>query len=166
MLCLLATVATVAPRSPPRAVPPPPLVTVREAELGFVSAENLEDSERLVRALKAHDDAGRLLCAGALLKRHSASRNCDVHECWIADSIEAGVGPNIQQRGGSAVLDRLFLEHLSDATIDERTDVRASDLRRTPNPHRMPQMPSPSHTPLPWPSRLITHAPWLATAAP
>ena len=92
------------------AMPPP--VTVRRAEATFVSEENLEDGENCELALKAFDAAGSFLCAGALLRRRSATLNTDVHDCWIADSIEAGVGPNLQQRGAQLVLDRILLEHL------------------------------------------------------
>ena len=102
------------PRSQaPRLVLKPPLVDVREAEANFVDHENLEPGETLVRALKAFDDDGNFLCAGALLARHSESRGRTVHDCWLADSIETGVGPNVQIRGAVAVLDALLLVHLS-----------------------------------------------------
>lgn len=88
-----------------------PRVSVREAEDGFVDHENLEDGEDLISALKAFDQSGTCLCAGALLRRHSETAAVDVHECWLADSIERGVGPNLQVAGAAAVLDALFLVH-------------------------------------------------------
>lgn len=46
-----------------------PVVTVRDAEPGFVDAdENLEPGESLVRAVKAFDADGTLLAAGALVR--------------------------------------------------------------------------------------------------
>jgi hypothetical protein len=95
----------------PASSPYIPVVTVKEAEAGFVDDENLELGEALVRALKAFDSDGRLLCAGALLKRHSASAAQDVHDVWLADSFEAGVGPNLQLRGAQAVLDEVSRMH-------------------------------------------------------
>lgn len=91
----------------------PPLVTVREAEHGFVDDdENLEPGEVLTKALKAFDADGTFLCAGALVRRRSAALETDVHDCWIADSMESGVGPNLQIRGAERILDELFLLHL------------------------------------------------------
>ena len=89
------------------------LISVREAEPDFVEDdENLEPGETLVKALKAFDDANSLLCAAALVSRRCSSSELDVHDCWIADSREGGVGPNIQIRGAALTLDKIFLLHL------------------------------------------------------
>lgn len=111
--------ATARPRSQPclASAVPPPALKVTEAEPGFVDDENLEADESLVRALKAFDGSGTLLSAGALLQRHSDSSQQPVHECWIADSIEPGIGPNVQLRGAQSVLDALFLSHLQQAGV-------------------------------------------------
>lgn len=95
--------------------PPPRLslsISICEAEPGFVSEENMEPGEELVRAVKAFDGSKNFLCAGALLDRYSESASCHVHDTWIADSIEYGVGPNLQIRGAQGVLDELFLTFL------------------------------------------------------
>ena len=118
-VCFLAVAAVHGPRASvrPRLRPrltmlATPHITIAEAEPNFVDDENLEAGERLVSARKAFDDAGTLLCAGALLLRQSTSAGCEIHECWVADSLEPGVGPNVQLRGAQAVLDELFLLHL------------------------------------------------------
>ena len=120
-------------RSPRRAAPPPPhllrsrlltlaaCITVREAEPDFVDSTNLEPGERLLMAVKAFDDPGTLLCAGALLSRESEFHGREVRDCWIADSAEKGVGANLQMKGAQHVLDRLFLRHLEEAST--KTDT-------------------------------------------
>ena len=94
----------------------PPRVVVRVAEAGFVDHENLERGETCSLALKAFDASDHFLCAGALVRRRSSSLGYEVHDCWIADSIESGVGPNLQTRGAQLILDALFLHHLEART--------------------------------------------------
>ena len=94
-------------------------ISIREAETGFVSDKNLEPGETLVKAVKAFDCSTNFLCAGALLERYSEASSRCVHEAWIADSIEDGVGPNLQIRGAQAVLDDLFLEFLEMNLTDD-----------------------------------------------
>ena len=102
-------------------------VSVRPAEPGFVSEENLEPGETLVEAYKAFAADGRFLCAGALLQRRSAALGADVHDAWIADSLERGVGANMQLRGAQLVLDRLFLRHLEAEDAVAQFSVLAGD---------------------------------------
>ena len=98
--------------SPLAMVLSPPTILIRQAESEFVEpGENLELGEVLVEALKAFDDEGSLLCAGALVQRQSACGTA-VHDCWLADSMTCGVGPNIQLAGAQHILDNLFLLHL------------------------------------------------------
>ena len=105
-------------------------ITVNEAEAGFVGDENLEPGETLVKAYKAFDGEGSFLCAGALLERRRS--DCDdskpafSYDCWIADSIERGVGPNLQLRGAQFVLDELFHTFLQ--TRGGMDDVALSDF--------------------------------------
>ena len=120
-------------------------VEIREAEEHFVDEEeNLEEGETLIRAIKAFDDRGVLLCAGALVRstlrenypdreaqwdaaalhlsagdrgsagggEGDAAKEEIFHDLWLSDSIESGVGPNLQIKGALAVLDCLFLHHL------------------------------------------------------
>ena len=94
----------------------PPRVVVRVAEADFVDHENLECGETCSLALKAFDASDNFLCAGALVRRRSSSLGYEVHDCWIADSIESGVGPNLQTRGAQLILDVLFLHHLEART--------------------------------------------------
>ena len=94
----------------------PPRVVVRVAEADFVDHENLERGETCSLALKAFDASDHFLCAGALVRRRSSSLGYEVHDCWIADSIESGVGPNLQTRGAQLILDALFLHHLEART--------------------------------------------------
>ena len=87
-------------------------VSIREAEEGFVDSDHLEAGETLIQAIKAFDEDARFLCAGALLRREASSDSAPVHDCWIADSVEPGVGPNLQLQGAQLVLDELFLLHI------------------------------------------------------
>ena len=136
-------------------------VELREAEEHFVDEEeNLEEGEKLLRAIKAFDDRGVMLCAGALV-RTSLGENYQAdawdtafqtlvaqqdrsagsagggergaqaqeeqiyHDLWLGDSVEEGVGPNLQIKGALAVLDTLFLHHLRLARSGERFRVHA-----------------------------------------
>ncbi len=129
-------------------------IELREAEAHFVDEEeNLEEGEKLLRAIKAFDDRGVMLCAGALvrsthdenyeispsdqwdnaLQALSGSQGADgagravrcFHDLWLGDSIESGVGPNIQMKGAQGVLDCLFLHHLRHAEASEKFRVHA-----------------------------------------
>ena len=101
----------------PRAVPVrllcEPAVILKGAEPNFVEpGENLNPDETLVQALKTFDGHnGALLCAGALIWRRTESHG-HVHDLWIADSLDRGVGANVQMRGALRILDALFLRHL------------------------------------------------------
>ena len=101
----------------PRAVPVrllcEPAVILKGAEPNFVEpGENLNPDETLVQALKTFDGHnGALLCAGALIWRRTDSHG-HVHDLWIADSLDRGVGANVQMRGALRILDALFLRHL------------------------------------------------------
>ena len=140
-------------------------VELREAEEHFVDEEeNLEAGEKLLRAIKAFDERGVMLCAGALV-RTSLGENYPgdtwdrslltlnayqnekgvgggdggdggggggggkeaqiYHDLWLGDSVEQGVGPNVQIKGALAVLDTLFLHHLRIARSGERFRVHA-----------------------------------------
>ena len=141
-------------------------VELREAEEHFVDEEeNLEAGEKLLRAIKAFDERGVMLCAGALV-RTSIGENYPgdtwdrslqtlvadqnenggggggggggasggggggkeaqiYHDLWLGDSVEQGVGPNVQIKGALAVLDTLFLHHLRIARSGERFRVHA-----------------------------------------
>lgn len=99
----------------PRQMSPLLEVWVEEAEDGFVDqAGNLEDGEVCLLSLKAfasdpdNDDNGRLLCAGALVKRPSG----EICDAWTADAILPNGGPNLQLSGAVKLLDDLFLFHL------------------------------------------------------
>ena len=95
---------------------------MKQAEHSFVDDTNLEQGEECDLALKAFDAEGNFLCAGALVRRRSAALAAAVHDCWIADSIECGVGPNVQARGAQLIIDCLFLHHLESA--------KAADIRQ------------------------------------
>ena len=89
-------------------------ISVREAEPGFVGPENLEPGETVLRAVKAFDDSsGTLLVAGALLKRESDHWGA-THDAWVADSLEKGVGTNMQFAAAQLAIDELFYTHLTD----------------------------------------------------
>ena len=123
-------------------------IELREAEAHFVDEEeNLEEGEKLLRAIKAFDERGVMLCAGALVRStHDENYETDgwdralqllsdtssgesevryFHDLWLGDSIESGVGPNIQMKGALSVLDCLFLHHLRHASASEKFRVHA-----------------------------------------
>lgn len=47
------------------------------------------------------------------------------HDLWLCDSIEGGVGPNVQVSGALRVLDCLFLHHLKHSTLSNGLRVFA-----------------------------------------
>jgi hypothetical protein len=73
-------------------------IHVEEAEEWFVDEEeNLEEGEELVKAVKSFD-RGILLCAGALTRRTCEDGKV-IYDMWLGDSIEKGVGANLQIKG-------------------------------------------------------------------
>lgn len=89
-------------------------IHIEEAEEWFVDAEeNLEEGEKLLKAVKSFD-RGILLCAGALTCRTSEDGQ-RVYDLWLGDSIERGVGANLQIKGCLLALDVLFTEYLTKA---------------------------------------------------
>ncbi|KAJ1638196.1 hypothetical protein T492DRAFT_945661 [Pavlovales sp. CCMP2436] len=94
------------------------------AEHGFVEDDNLEPGEVLVAALKAFEaradgnDAPfdtselRLLVAAALVEDPSGTRTL-----WIGDSLDSGVGPNMQGRAALQLVDELVLLHLRSSSV-------------------------------------------------
>ena len=85
-------------------------ISIRDAtHTGFVDHdENLMEGEELVQCLHAVDSDECWLNTGALI----SSTDQTGLDCWLADSVDRGAGPNPQAMGALAILDRLFLCHL------------------------------------------------------
>jgi len=68
------------------------------------------------------DDA----CTGVTEWSSAGGKEAQIyHDLWLGDSVEQGVGPNVQIKGALAVLDTLFLHHLRIARSGERFRVHA-----------------------------------------
>jgi len=95
--------------------------SIRTAEPGFVDGDNLEEGETLLHALKAFEptpiagaSAGRLLAAGALVEDVLGGVTI-----WLGDSLERGVGPNMQVAAALELVDRLVLFYLRGAGLEQ-----------------------------------------------
>lgn len=88
--------------------------SILAAEPGFVDDANLEEGETLLHALKAFEatpvagaSEATLLAAGALVKDQLGGVTL-----WLGDSLERGVGPNMQVAAALSLVDRLVLFYL------------------------------------------------------
>lgn len=110
-------VAVVKPSSAPDSGSSGSQFSVRAAEPGFIDGDNLEEGETVVLALKAEaisNDTARLLVAGALVADQSGG-----FTIWLGDSLERGVGPNMQVAAALELVDRLVLSHLRGPGAEE-----------------------------------------------
>jgi hypothetical protein len=96
----------------------PSQFSILAAEPGFIDDGNLEEGETLLHALKAFEASpmqngypSKLLVAGALVEDKLGGVTI-----WLGDSIERGVGPNMQVAAALNLVDSLVLFYLRACT--------------------------------------------------
>ena len=108
-------------------------VEIREAEEHFVDEEeNLEEGETLIRAIKAFDDRGVLLCAGALVRSNSSGACVGFHSKCSQRDESSPPSPS-RERPGSTPRVAVSMPSARRRTVSsgKRFVVKISLMRRS-----------------------------------